>query len=138
MFQSFSSQVEDDGSPAAAANIAAEAIRDLNHRTIGHGQNGGWRYPSDVHRVLIGLEVLLGRLPQTLKQTEQRLGMFDARHLKVDPGDEPNGPHDAIVLIARELRKANGHIARTVAALSTAEAATSRLSYSMPGEVEDG
>jgi hypothetical protein len=65
MYDSHSSQVDDDGTPAAAASIAGEAIRDLNHRTFaGPGRHlAGWEYPSDAYRVLGNLGYLAGDCP---------------------------------------------------------------------------
>jgi len=46
-YESFSSQVEDDGSRACALNVAGQGVRDCNHRSIGRLEAGrpGWQFP---------------------------------------------------------------------------------------------
>ena len=55
--------------PQDLADLAAEAVRALNHVTIetrpGHG---GYRTPSDADATLANLQVLVERLPQALSQ----------------------------------------------------------------------
>ena len=46
-YESFSSHVEDDRSPAWAVNVAGQGVRDFNHRSIGQLEAGrpGWQFP---------------------------------------------------------------------------------------------
>lgn len=52
-------------SPAALARTAAEAVRSLNHATLG---GGGLGQPSDAYEVLGELTTAASRLPQLLAQ----------------------------------------------------------------------
>jgi hypothetical protein len=52
-------------SPAALARTAAEAVRSLNHATLG---GGGLEQPSDAYEVLGELTTAASRLPQLLAQ----------------------------------------------------------------------
>jgi hypothetical protein len=51
--------------PAEAADVAAEAIRTLNHATV---SGTGYEYPSEVYEVVGALATTLMRLPQALRQ----------------------------------------------------------------------
>jgi hypothetical protein len=53
--------------PGAAAETAAEAIRELNHLTI-FLDLGGYTHPADVADVLAQLTVAVQRMPQALDQ----------------------------------------------------------------------
>ena len=63
---SFPIEVEDDGSPRAARDIAGQGVRAFNHRTSRrfnpHG--AGWQFPSDAYRSLGELTYLTGMFPQ--------------------------------------------------------------------------
>src|SRR4051794_31066503 len=61
--------------PADYAAAAAEAVRGLNHVTIG---GAGYEVPSDVYRLLGSLATMLARLPQVLGQASGWLGREDA------------------------------------------------------------
>ncbi len=52
--------------PAQLADDAAEAIRAINHKTLG----GGYEHPSDVYDVVGGLAHLVRMLPQALQQAQ--------------------------------------------------------------------
>ena len=69
-FESFSTQVEDDGTPARALDIAGQAVRDFNHRSHGRFRIGkpGWEYPSNAYSALGELTYLAGGLPQAFEQ----------------------------------------------------------------------
>ena len=61
--------------PGAAAEMAAEALRAVNHLTIGAPSSGapGWEDVGDLYRVLGELRVLTDRLPQVLGQLARHL-----------------------------------------------------------------
>jgi hypothetical protein len=67
--------------PGAAADLAAEAVRELNHLTLAPPSPGtpGWEDVTDLYRVLAEMRVLTERLPQAI-------GQF-ARHLERPVGD---------------------------------------------------
>lgn len=61
--------------PASAAEVAAEALREVNRLTIGPLSPGlaGWEYVGGLYRVLGELHVLAERLPQALRQLAHQL-----------------------------------------------------------------
>ena len=61
--------------PGAAAEMAAEVLRAVNHLTIGAPSSGapGWEDVGDLYRVLGELRVLTDRLPQGLGQLARHL-----------------------------------------------------------------
>ncbi len=63
------------GDPGAAAEMAAEAVRTLNHLTLVPPSVGtpGWEDVADLYRVLTELRVLTGRLPQAIGQVARHL-----------------------------------------------------------------
>jgi hypothetical protein len=67
--------------PGAAADLAAEAVRVLNHLTLAPPSLGtpGWEDVTDLYRVLAEMRVLTERLPQAIGQL--------ARHLERPVGD---------------------------------------------------
>jgi len=73
-------------SPAALARTTAEAVRSLNHATLG----GGLEQPSDAYEVLGELATAASRLPQLLAQVAGFLdrALADGR-LGHDLGDDP-------------------------------------------------
>jgi hypothetical protein len=132
MYDSHSSQVDDDGTPAAAASIAGEAIRDLNHRTFaGPGRHlAGWEYPSDAYRVLGNLGYLAGGLPQALEQIDRFLVQLqDAGCVGIDRGaeweDNPAGAIEAATLGLRAARQAAGTLYTSINAAQQAVGAAS-------------
>jgi hypothetical protein len=72
--------------PAALARSAAEAVRSLNHLTLG----GGLEQPSDAYEVLGGLSLAASRLPQLLGQVASFLDRALAGgRLGHDLGEDP-------------------------------------------------
>ena len=77
--------------PAGAAEVAAEAIRALNHLTLGAPSAGspGWEGVEDIYRVIGELRIIADRLPQVCDQLVaglQRLG--EQREWCADEGAE--------------------------------------------------
>lgn len=75
--------------PASVADRAAEALRTLNHLTLGPPAVGvpGWERVDDVYRVLGELRIISDRLPQVCDQLVaglQRLG--EQRAWRIDEG----------------------------------------------------
>lgn len=58
--------------PTELASHAADAVRALNHATLGTDQYG-WEEPADVYTVLGALSAMAGDLPQALDQTTYHL-----------------------------------------------------------------
>lgn len=67
--------MQDVSGPGEAAAMAAEALRAVNHLTIGAPSSGvpGWESVGDLYRVLCELRVLTDRLPQGLGQLARHL-----------------------------------------------------------------
>jgi hypothetical protein len=136
MYESYSSQVEDDGTPAAAANIAGEAIRDLNHRTFSGPSLhlSGWEYPSDAYRVLGSLGYLAGGLPQALAQIDQILVTLQSGGcVDIDRGTEWEGnPAGAIDAASQALFAARQAAGALSASINAAQQAIGAASYRGP------
>jgi hypothetical protein len=140
MYDSRSSQSDDDGTPAAAANIAGEAIRDLNHRTfaVPSRHMSGWGYPSDAYRVLGSLGYLAGGLPQVLEQISRFVFQLqDAGHVGIDVGTQwegnPAGAIEAATLALRAARQAAGILYTST---NAAQQAIAGASYCGPSRYE--
>ena len=70
------------------ADKAAQAIRDINHRTRGAGAFTG---PAELYRLVGELALLVGGLPQLLGQLDQWLhNEHHAGHLRTDNRTDPS------------------------------------------------
>ena len=138
-YESFSSQVGDDGSPNRAAEIAGQAIRDFNHRTINANGHLGWNYPADAYRVLGELCSMAGGLPQAFDQVARFLTRLNHDELVVmDAGGPFEGNTGAAIEMAcQELTAARQHAHNLYAALAAAQAAISRASYNGGPDVDE-
>lgn len=67
--------MQGDTGPVAAAESAAEALRTVNHLTMGAPSSGapGWEDVGDLYRLLGEIKILMDRLPQVLGQLGQHL-----------------------------------------------------------------
>jgi hypothetical protein len=73
--------------PAALARAAAEAVRSLNHATLGAGGPG---QPADAYEVLGELSLTASRIPQLLGQVGRWLAAaLAAGRLGCDDGTDP-------------------------------------------------
>jgi hypothetical protein len=110
--------------PAELAGAAAEAIRQLNHRTLNGGD--GWTYPGDAYTVLGALDSAAGGLPQVLGQVRAFLNRLDALgHLRSDHGPVDHDLNAALFA----LRDAAQHAAGLREALGRAHSATGHLGW---------
>lgn len=93
------------GEAARQADIAAEALRGLNHVT--QPSRDGLAGPADAYDTLAGLELLAARLPQALNQLQHYLTHEHAagRVLIVD-GPHTGDPAVFLTATARELEHA--------------------------------
>jgi len=74
-------------SPAALARTAAEAVRSLNHATLG---GDGLEQPADAYAVLGELSLTASRIPQLLGQVGRWLAVaLAAGRLGCDDGTDP-------------------------------------------------
>jgi hypothetical protein len=87
--------------PVDHVEAAAEAVRALNHATLGVGRPDGYEWPADVDAVVAGLTVLVQRLPQALSQAAAWLERADAAGLvgQDADGDPAAGAGTAVVLL---------------------------------------
>ena len=78
--------MSDTPQPAALARAAADAVRSLNHATLG----GGLEQPADAYDVLGELSLAASRLPQALGQVGRWLAAaLAAGQLSSDDGTDP-------------------------------------------------
>jgi hypothetical protein len=123
-------QVDGPFSPeqtAAAARLAADAIRYLNHATL---QGGGVGHPSDVWEVLGSLGVAVGRLRQTFDQLGRSVeGDLTTGRLRIEQGaphaQDPEGGVQAariqlqlVAETARELELGIAEAQRLISGMS--------------------
>lgn len=113
-----------------AAELAAEAIRALNHLSA-----DSLRFPNDVHLILGSLDTLAARLPQALKQMSNFLyRQHEAGHLDADFGDYEGRTEDAMRDAHLTLGTAAVYAQQLQKALEHAQAAISGLSYTGPDD----
>ncbi|GCE01583.1 hypothetical protein [Embleya hyalina] len=105
--------------PSEIADTAAEAIRELNHRTL---VGDAFAYPSQVYDTVGGVNDLLASLPQALEQLRSHLARMAATgNVKADDGDTDGrlaGADLALTDTAAALGQAHAAIARAHGALS--------------------
>jgi hypothetical protein len=108
--------------PSDLADQAAEAIRTLNHITLG---GTGLEYPGDLYSVIAGLGTMASRLPQLLGQLGEWL---DGEHGAGRLGHDSGGNVAATVVSVRdELRIADGAAKALRMALNRAQNELSHL-----------
>lgn len=72
-----------DKTPAQFADTAGDAIRALNHATL--GRQADWEYPGDAYSVVGNLAYMAGMLPQAIEQVAKHLKRLEEEdHLKSD------------------------------------------------------
>jgi hypothetical protein len=123
---------DDQPRAAAAAQDAAEAIRTLNHLTLG---DDGLQYPGDAYSTLGALSTLAAGLPQTFQQIARFLeGQLQDGVISIDAGFEFDGdPLAAISAASRALMIDAICAADTLrAALDRAQRAISGASFAGP------
>jgi hypothetical protein len=107
----------DDGSPQAAgpavlARTAAEAVRALNHLTLG---GDGFGQPADAYEVLGELSLTASRLPQLLGQVGTWLASALAGgRLGCDDGSDPAGPASGAWLFLSDARGSAAALAESL------------------------
>lgn len=133
MTESFSSQVDDDGQPNTALDIAGQAVRDFNHRSHGHMRTTrpGWRCASDAYRSLGELTYLAGGLPQAFQQITAALRReVELKLIKVDPGTTYDGdPAAAIEAASIALEHAIQAAHRMYRGIADAQSAINAVAY---------
>jgi hypothetical protein len=111
--------------PAQLADDAAEAIRSLNHATLGPGLD--WEYPSNAYDVVGSLERLAAMLPQALDQIARHIERLAAtERIRSDKGgDGSEEVHTAL----RALEFANVDAGQLASRLAMVHSALSPLAY---------
>jgi hypothetical protein len=97
-------------SPAALARTAAEAVRTLNHTTLG---GDGLEQPSDAYEVLGELSTAASRIPQLLGQVGTWLAAaLAAGQLGCDDGTDPAAAVSGAWLFISDARASAASLAR--------------------------
>lgn len=111
--------------PATAANAAAEAVRTLNHLSIGALSPGrpGWEDLIDVSVVVAELRVLAERLPQAFDQLAR---VFEQPAMSFDT-DDGSDPADITLTAGAGLLGARGQANDLARSLARAHDAISHL-----------
>lgn len=116
-FESFSSQIEDDGNPNTALDIAGQAVRDFNHRSLQamDADRPGWQFAPDAYRALGELTALIGGLPQAFEQIAKALQHeLDRDLIAMDRGSKYEGHPEQAVAAAHEALDRAGQAAQQV------------------------
>jgi hypothetical protein len=117
-----------DGRVLELADRAAEAVRELNHRT---GRLGAVSGPAELYRLVGELAVLAGRLPQLLGQLDRWLqAERDAGRVRADTGIEAGR---VVVAAGADLADAGGAAYEMARALNAALAHLAHLGTTDPG-----
>jgi hypothetical protein len=100
--------------PAQLADAAGDAIRALNHTTI--GSQADWEYPGDAYSVVGGLSYMAGMLPQAIDQIAQLLKRLEQEgYLKSDRdtlADDLEATHDGLTIAAGAAETLRGALDR--------------------------
>jgi hypothetical protein len=105
--------------PPDVAEVAADAVRRLNHSTLETPQPAtpGWSSPTDVSRVLGSVLLLVERLPQTLEQVGAALA---SQGQWLEDDRSAAGATDTVQDTLLSLERARLHLHTTVRALDRA------------------
>jgi hypothetical protein len=119
-------------SPAALARTAAEAVRSLNHATLG---GNGLEQPSDACEVLGELSLTASRIPQLLGQVGRWLAAaLAAGRLGCDDGTDPAAAISGAWLFISDARGSAAALARDLEQAQQQLAAVSRQPSQSPGK----
>lgn len=130
--RAFPIDVDDDGTPSAALEVAAQAVRAFNHRSAGSLWRGraAWECPSDVNRALGDVSALVHRLPQALRQIDAAIrNHLDDGCVGVDRGSDFPDTATAVAVSAAALDHAQRALARLAMALDDACNATAVMHH---------
>jgi hypothetical protein len=126
------------GNVMAAASIAAEAIRYVNHATRGGPDAVALESPADVDAVLADLEILALRLPQLLGQIGGWLvAECRAGRLQIDSGSWASSASIeamAVAAVRQYLTEASSHAEALGEVLHEARQVTAALAAAPGGE----
>ncbi len=120
------------GLPSDQAWQAAEAIRGLNHATIG---GTGYEWPSDVDAVIAALETLAHRRPQALDQA--RTWLARAQQAGTVGHDQGIDASDAVSAVLLSLQAASDHAHRLADELAAGREDSSHLTGDLGALLDD-
>jgi hypothetical protein len=109
--------------------LAAEALRTVNHLTIGAPSSGvpGWEEVADLYSVLGAIRILTGRLPQVLRQLGQHLERPAGRcSYRTDAGTSES-PEGLVAEAVLALEGAQHHLVEAGSQLDAAHSAVAHL-----------
>lgn len=114
--------------PGAVADLAAEAVRVLNHLTLVPPSVGtpGWSDVADLYEVMAGMCILIDRLPQLLDQLTCHLARPIGDGYRCD-SEEVGAPAAVVANAVESLTAAVSHIRDCGADLVLAQSAVAHL-----------
>jgi hypothetical protein len=124
----------DDGTPRGALDVAGQAVRAFNHRSVRRfcPERQGWRYVPDAYRCLGELTHLTGMLPQVGDHLAESIVVaLAAGQAALDYG-EPGTVGVAIAAAGEALGRAEQAARELYRAYADAQNAISRVHYSGP------
>lgn len=117
--------------PGQLATEAAEAIRALNHRTLGLKPEG-YDAPPSVGEAAYAIRTLIERLPQALQQMDTALLRFDEEAaIRMADGTDPT---IAVAECGAAIMQAKPLLAQLLSELSTLSSRTSHMGGHWPDE----
>jgi len=125
--------------PAAASEVAAEAVRRLNHLTLGAPASGtpGWEDIGDAYRLLGELSVLVDRLPQVCDQLARHFQRPALQTGTRSDSATSETPSSLLGSAAAEMIRADEHGRAMGRCIAAAHAAVSHLAPVRDGATGD-
>lgn len=116
--------------PGAAAALAADALRAVNHLTLAAPSPGvpGWEEVGDIYRVLGELRLLTERLPQAVEQLSRHLQRPAGGACYRGDSDTRDTPETLVATAAVALEAAQVGARRLASQLAAAQSAVAHLS----------
>lgn len=120
--------VAESRGPGATAEMAAEAVRTLNRRTLVAPCRGapGWEDVADLYRVLAEVRILVERLPQALDQLARHLQRPGPEGYRCDGGTTATSD-DLVSRAVDAIGVAQGGLMRAGRELAEAQSAVAHL-----------
>jgi len=136
MISCFARDVDDDGGPNTALDIAGQAVRDFNHRTIDGMRPStlGWQFIPDAYGALGELAVLVGGLRQALTQIAAAIeGQLRLNQVKIDIGTTyEEHPEQAVAAAVASLSQAARGARHLYAGIKDAQNSINAAAYAGP------
>ncbi|TGG77860.1 hypothetical protein D8771_26545 [Streptomyces albus] len=111
-----------DKTPAQLADTAGDAIRALNHATLG-SPRPDWEYPGDAYSVVGNLAYMAGMLPQALEQIDKHIKHLEGEdRLKSDRDTlaaDLEAAYDGLTIAAGAAETLRGALNRAQSGLSS-------------------